>query len=355
MSTSLTAAVAGASGYAGGEILRLLLGHPAVSDGRLAIGALTAGANAGSALGEHHPHLWPLARRELAETTPEVLAEHDVVFLALPHGASAEYAKILPETTLVVDCGADFRLADTAAWARYYGGDHAGTWPYGLPELSGGRGRLRGARRIAVPGCYPTASLLALAPAVEAGLVEPDVAVVAVSGVSGAGRALKSNLLAGEVIGALTPYAVGGAHRHTAEIVQELTARFPAVPAARPSEPVSVSFTPVLAPTTRGIVATCTAKAVAGESEIRAAYKKAYAGEPFVKLLAAGKWPSTASVLGTNVAAVGVGVDETAGKLVAVCAIDNLVKGTAGGAVQSMNLALGWPEAEGLPVIGSAP
>ena len=347
MSTNLTAAVAGASGYAGGEVLRLLLGHPALADGRLAIGALTAGASAGSALGEHHPHLWPLADRKLEATTPEVLAEHDVVFLALPHGASAEYAKILPETTLVVDCGADFRLADATAWAKYYGGEHAGSWPYGLPELSGGRDRLRTTRRVAVPGCYPTASLLALAPAVEAGLIEPDVTVVAVSGVSGAGRVPKPNLLAGEVIGSLTPYGVGGVHRHTAEIAQELS--------ARSSEPVTASFTPVLAPTTRGIVATCTAKALASASDVRAAYEKAYADEPFVKLLAPGVWPSTAAVLGTNVAAVGVGVDETAGKLVAVSAIDNLVKGTAGGAVQSMNLALGWPEGEGLPVVGSAP
>ncbi|ERG69162.1 N-acetyl-gamma-glutamyl-phosphate reductase [Segniliparus rugosus] len=347
MSTHLNVAVAGASGYAGGEILRLLLGHPAFADGRLSIGALTAGANAGSALGEHHPHLWPLAERALEATTAELLAAHDVVFLALPHGASAELASALPETALVVDCGADFRLADPSAWAKYYGGAHAGSWPYGLPELSGGREKLRAARRIAVPGCYPTASLLALAPAVGAGLVEPDVTVVAVSGVSGAGRVPKPNLLAGEVLGSLAPYGVGGTHRHTAEIVQELS--------ARSATPVTASFTPVLAPTTRGIVATCTARTSASAEEIRAVYAKAYADEPFVKLLAPGKWPSTASVLGTNIAAVGVGLDEAAGKLVAVSAIDNLVKGTAGGAVQSMNLALGWAETEGLPVIGSAP
>ncbi|MGL6235678.1 MAG: N-acetyl-gamma-glutamyl-phosphate reductase [Segniliparus sp.] len=347
MATNLTVAVAGASGYAGGEILRLLLGHPAFADGRLSIGALTAGANAGSKLGEHHPHLWPLAGRELEATTSDVLAKHDVVFLALPHGASAEFAKTLPETTLIIDCGADFRLAGAAAWEKYYGGHHAGSWPYGLPELSGGRDRLRSTRRIAVPGCYPTAALLALAPAIEAGLVEPDVTVVAVSGVSGAGRVPKPNLLAGEVLGALTPYGVGGVHRHTAEIVQELS--------TRSAGAVTASFTPVLAPTTRGIVTTCTAKAVAGAAEIRAAYEKAYADEAFVKLLAPGEWPSTASVLGTNIAAVGVGVDEAAGKLIAVSAIDNLVKGTAGGAVQSMNLALGWSEAEGLPVVGSAP
>ncbi len=176
-------AVAGASGYAGGELLRLLLGHPAVE-----IGALTAGGNAGAPLGSLQPHLTPLADRVLLETTAETLAGHDVVFLALPHGQSGAVAAALPDETLVVDCGADFRLRDAAQWERFYGGAHAGTWPYGLPELPGQREVLRQARRIAVPGCYPTVSSLALAPAVAAGLVTPDVVVVAASGTSGAGQ-----------------------------------------------------------------------------------------------------------------------------------------------------------------------
>lgn len=208
-------AVAGASGYAGGEILRLLLGHPAYADGRLTIGALTAAGSAGTMLGEHHPHLLPLADRTLAPTDVDTLSGHDVVFLGLPHGHSAALAEQLGDDTLIVDCGADFRLTDPSAWERFYGSPHAGSWPYGLPELPGGREKLAGAKRIAVPGCYPTAALLALLPAVAEDLVEPAVTIVAVSGTSGAGRAAKTDLLGAEVIGSARAYNVGGKHRHT--------------------------------------------------------------------------------------------------------------------------------------------
>ncbi len=342
---SITVAVAGASGYAGGEILRLLLGHPRYASGELAIGALTAGANAGSTLGEHHPHLLPLASRRLGTT--DDLAGHDVVFLGLPHGQSGAIAAALPESTLIVDCGADFRLTDAAAWERYYGGTHAGSWPYGLPELPGAREKLSSARRIAVPGCYPTAATLALAPAVAAGLVEPSVQVVAVSGTSGAGRKLDAGLLGSEVMGSVRAYGVGGAHRHTPEIIQNLSAVGGA--------PVSVSFTPVLAPMPRGILATCTAPTRASVDEVRAVYEKACAEEPFVHLLPAGQLPQTGAVLGSNAAQLAVTVDADAGLLVAISAIDNLTKGTAGGAVQSMNLALGFGETEGLTTVGVAP
>ena len=340
-------AVAGASGYAGGEILRLLLGHPGYADGSLTIGALTAAASAGTTLGEHHPHLLPLSQRVLEPTDPAVLAGHDVVFLALPHGHSAEIAGQLAPETLVIDCGADFRLTDAGDWNRYYGSGHAGSWPYGLPELPGGRERLRGARRIAVPGCYPTAALLALLPAVAADLVDPAVTVVAVSGTSGAGRGANVDLLASEVIGSARAYNIAGVHRHTPEIAQGLR--------AVTDRPVTVSFTPVLIPTARGILATCTARTSAPSSRIRAAYEKAYAAEPFVHLLPEGQLPRTGSVVGSNAAQLAVAVDADAGVLVAVCAIDNLVKGTAGAAVQSMNLALGRPEAQGLSVVGVAP
>jgi N-acetyl-gamma-glutamyl-phosphate reductase len=342
-----TVAVAGASGYAGGEILRLLLGHPAYADGRLTIGALTAAASAGTALTDHHPHLLPLADRVLEPTDAGVLAGHDVVFLGLPHGHSAGLAEQLGPDTLIVDCGADFRLTDAADWERFYGSAHAGTWPYGLPELPGGREALRSAKRIAVPGCYPTAALLALLPALAADLVEPAVTVVAVSGTSGAGRAAKVDLLGSEVIGSARAYNVGGLHRHTPEIVQGLR--------TVTDKKVTVSFTPVLIPTSRGILATCTARTAASLSEIRAAYEKAYGGEPFVYLLPEGRLPATGSVIGSNAAQVAVAVDEDAGVLVALCAIDNLVKGTGGAAVQSMNLALGWPETEGLSIVGVAP
>ena len=340
-------AIAGASGYAGGEILRLLLGHPAYADGSLTIGALTAAASAGTTLGEHHPHLLPLAQRTLEPTDPDMLAGHDVVFLALPHGHSADLADKLGPDTVVIDCGADFRLTDAGDWKRFYGSDHAGSWPYGLPELPGARDKLRGATRVAVPGCYPTAALLALLPAVAADLIEAAVTVVAVSGTSGAGRAANVDLLASEVIGSARAYNIAGVHRHTPEIAQGLR--------AVTDRPVTVSFTPVLIPTARGILATCIAPTSAPQSEIRSAYEKAYGDEPFVYLLPEGQLPRTGSVVGSNAAQLAVAVDADAGVLVAVCAIDNLVKGTAGAAVQSMNLALGWPEAQGLSTVGVAP
>jgi N-acetyl-gamma-glutamyl-phosphate reductase len=342
-----TVAVAGASGYAGGEILRLLLGHPAYADGRLTIGALTAAGNAGTTVAEHHPHLVPLASRVLEATDARVLSGHDVVFLALPHGQSAALAERLGPDTLIVDCGADFRLTDADVWGRFYDSPHAGSWPYGLPELPGNRDRLRGARRIAVPGCYPTAALLALLPAVAENLIEPVVTVVAVSGTSGAGRAAKPDLLGSEVIGSARAYNIGGAHRHTPEIVQGLK--------QVTERDVTVSFTPVLIPTSRGILATCTARTQSPLSQLRAAYEKAYHAEPFVHLLPEGQLPRTGAVIGSNAAHIAVAVDEDAATFIAIAAIDNLVKGTGGAAVQSMNLAVGWPETEGLSVVGVAP
>ncbi len=347
MADVLRVAVAGATGYAGGEILRLLLGHPACADGRLTIGALTAAASAGSTLGEHHPHLIPLAQRMIEPTDPAVLASHDVAFLALPHGHSAALAEQLGAETLIIDCGADFRLTDAAAWERFYGTTYAGSWPYGLPELPGARERLRGARRIAVPGCYPTAALLALSPAMAEDLIEPAVTVVAVSGTSGAGRAAKTDLLGSEVIGSARAYNIAGAHRHTPEIAQGL--------GAVTDRDVTVSFTPVLIPTSRGILATCTARTRAPLSQLRAAYEKAYGAEPFVYLMPEGQLPRTGAVIGSNAAHVAVALDEAAETFVAIVAIDNLVKGTGGAAVQSMNLALGWPEGQGLSVVGIAP
>jgi N-acetyl-gamma-glutamyl-phosphate reductase len=342
--SSFRVAVAGASGYAGGELLRLLLAHPLAE-----IGALTAGSNAGERLGSLQPHLTPLADRVLADTTAVTLADHDVVFLALPHGQSAALAATLPDDTLVVDCGADFRLRDADQWAAFYGGEHAGSWPYGLPELPGRRDVLSGARRVAVPGCYPTVSTLALAPAIAAGLVVPDVVVVAASGTSGAGRAPKPHLLGSEVMGNASAYGVGGVHRHTPEIVQNL--------ADLTDRPVTVSFTPILVPMPRGILATCSAPLVPGVdvAEVRETYLKAYDAEPFVRVLPEGTWPQTQAVHGSNACHLQVTVDESAGRLVAVGAIDNLTKGTAGGAIQSMNIALGLDETLGLSSVGVAP
>jgi N-acetyl-gamma-glutamyl-phosphate reductase len=343
-------AVAGASGYAGGELLRLLLGHP-----EFEIAAITAHNNAGSRLGKHQPHLLELAGRVLAPTSAAELAGHDVVFLALPHGTSAGLAAELDDRTLVVDCGADHRLQSPQAWAAFYGGRHAGTWPYGLPELvdkTGAKQRaaLANVRRIAVPGCNVTAVSIALAPGLAAGVIEPDdlVAVLA-CGTSGAGKTLKPHLLASEIMGSASPYAVGGVHRHIPEIEQNLSAAAGA--------PVSISFTPMLVPMARGILATATAKLVSGTStaRVREAWEAAYADEPFVHLLPDGQWPATSAVTGSNSAHVQITVDERAGRVVAVAAIDNLVKGTSGAAIQSANIALALDETLGLTADGFAP
>ncbi len=345
---SMTASIAGASGYAGGELARLLLAHP-----EFEVGTVTAHSNAGTRMGEHHPHLSELADRVLEPTSVEALAGHDVVVLALPHGASGEIAAQLPDDVLVLDCGADHRLSDASAWESFYGSEHAGAWPYGLPELvlaGAGRQReaLRRARRIAVPGCNVTAVSLALAPGLVSGVVAPDdVVAVLACGPSGAGRTLKPHLLASEILGSAVPYAVGGGHRHVPEIEQNLTA-------AAESD-VRLSFTPTLVPMSRGILATVTAKLAGDARFLRQAWERAYADEPFVHVLAEDQWPTTAGVLGSNSAHVQVTVDERAGRVVAVAAIDNLTKGTAGAAIQAANIALDLPETLGLPINGVAP
>jgi N-acetyl-gamma-glutamyl-phosphate reductase len=339
-----TVGVTGATGYAGGEVCRLLAGHP-----NLRLTGVHANSSAGRRLGELQPHLTPYADLELKGSSAAELGGYDVVVLALPHGESAAIAAQLPDDVLVIDCGADHRLNDPAAWARWYGGEHAGHWPYGLPELPGQREQLTGARRIAVPGCYPTSVTLAMAPALAAGLVTPEVVVVAASGTSGAGKSAKTHLLGSEVMGSASAYGVGGVHRHTPEMVQNLS--------QAAGRPVGVSFTPTLVPMSRGILATCSAPLAPGvdAQRARAAYAEAYADEPFVHLLPEGQWPTTAAVLGANTVQLQLAVDPDAGRLVVVAAVDNLTKGTAGGALQCANLALGLPETTGLPLVGVAP
>ncbi len=337
-------AVAGCTGYAGGEILRLAAAHP-----DLTIGALTAHSNAGTKLGAHLPNLPQLADRDVVETSTENLAGHDVVFLALPHGASAQVAAELGDDTLVVDCGADFRLTDPAQWVKFYGSEHAGTWPYGLPELPGQRETLATTKRIAVPGCYPTTVTLSLLPALVNGLIDGrDVTVAAASGTSGAGKAAKPHLLGSELFNSISAYGVGGGHRHVPEILQNMAL----LGATNPS----VSFTPMLAPISRGILAVVTAP-IEGHSvgQVQQAYADTYADEPFCTVLPAGQWPLSKSVLGSNGFQVQVTIDEAAGRLAIIGTLDNLTKGTAGGAIQSMNLALGLPETTGLSAMGVAP
>lgn len=347
---SYSVAVAGASGYAGGELLRLLAGHPEFD-----VVTATAHQSAGLPVAKVHPHLYSYRDLTFSETTAQTLAGHDIVFMALPHGQSGTIADAMGDAPLVVDCGADHRLNSAHDWEAFYGGKFRAPWSYGLPELvldGGGalRTQLVGAHRIAVPGCNVTAVSLGLAPGLRQGVVQADdlVAVLAV-GTSGAGRALKAELLASEIHGSASAYAVGGVHRHTPEIRQNLT--------AASGKKVGVSFTPVLVPMSRGILATSTARIAPGvnAAEIREAWVNAYKDEPFVTVLPEGSFPTTAEVLGSNRVHIGLAVDMSVGRVVTVTAIDNLVKGTAGAAIQSANLALGLPETMGLPMNGVAP
>jgi N-acetyl-gamma-glutamyl-phosphate reductase len=328
-------AVAGASGYAGGELLRLIAGHP-----ELDLVAATAHSQAGAPVAAVHPQLAGL-ELTLGATDAATLSDADLVFLALPHGQSAALAAQLPDAVKVVDLGADFRLKDAAAWARYYGGTHAGTWTYGLPELPGQRAAIAASGRVANSGCYAATITLALAPLIAAGVAEPaDVVVVAASGTSGAGRSAKVSLLAAEVLGDLTAYKVG-AHQHVPEIKQATGA-------------TSLSMTPVLAPMPRGILATVTARPT-GRGDAREALRAAYVDEPFVHVLPEGAWPHTGATAGSNSCHLQVTSDVDAGRIIVVSALDNLGKGAAGQAVQCANLMLGLPETTGLSRYGVAP
>ena len=382
-------AVAGASGYAGGELLRIIAGHPDLEPGPLA-----AATSAGTPVTDSHPHLAQFADHAFEPLDPARLSSADLVFLALPHEESAAVSAAMPDGVPVVDLSASFRLADPRAWSAYYRTPHAGQWCYGLPELPGARERIAGARRVASPGCYATAAILALAPLLAAGLADPgDIVIVAASGTSGAGRSPSAALLATEVIGAMAAYQAGGTHRHTPEIEQALRAVLArggdppgtprgadgAWPASRPApsrvlawghapgphgpeprgggEPV-VSFTPMLAPMPRGILATCTARLRdpgTATGTLREALAAAYDGEPFVRLLPEGRWPATGATNGSNMAHLQAAADSHAGRAVVVAALDNLGKGAAGQAVQAANLMLGLPETAGLSFQGVAP
>ena len=339
-------AVAGASGYAGGELLRLVLGHPG-----LELGPVAAGSSAGAPVTSVHPQLPVLAGHALGPADPDLLGSADLVFLALPQAESAALAAALPGQPAVVDLSASFRLADPGAWASYYPTPHAGTWTYGLPELPGAREQISSARRVASPGCYATAAIVALAPLLAAGLADPqDIVIVAASGTSGAGRTPSAALLATEVMGAVSAYQAGGTHRHTPEIEQAL--------AGVCGQRVTVSFSPLLAPMPRGILATCTARLAAGRpghQDLRAALATAYRDEPFVHLLPDGQWPSTAATAGSNAVHLQAAADPHAGRAVVVAALDNLGKGAAGQAIQAANLMLGLPETAGLTALGLAP
>ena len=342
----LNVSIAGASGYAGGELIRLIHAHP-----HFELGTIAAGSFAGSRLGDVHPQFSSvpeLTNVVFAETTAQTLGDADLVFLALPHGQSARLAEQLPSHVKVVDLGADFRLTDAGQWEKYYGGSYAGSWVYGLPELGGRRAQVAASTHVANPGCYATAIQVGLAPLIDAGLIDvSDVVIVAASGTSGAGRGAKVNLLASEIAGSMSTYKVGGTHQHTAEVEQELQ--------KLSADKIAVNFTPMLAPMSRGILATMSVKSSATHDELHAALSNAYSDELFVTVLPVDQLPNTAATLGSNAVHVQVAKDEHTGRATIITALDNLIKGAAGQAVQNANIMCGYAEDDGLSVIGVAP
>ena len=332
--------IIGGSGYAGGELLRLLAGHP-----KFEICCVSAHTNAGELITSVHPQLSSYAQRKFSEFKASDFDCCELVFLALPHGESAKVVAQLSAEVKIVDLGADFRLESAAKWAQYYGGDHAGTWTYGAPELPGARAQIKKSSRVANPGCYATAIALGTAPAASVADLS-DVVVVAASGTTGAGRSAKINLIASEVMGSLTAYKFGGVHQHTPEIEESLQR-------ATGSQAL-ISFTPVLAPMPRGILATITMKLSDGvkEEEVRKVYEQTYSSEPFVTLLSKGNMPKTSAVTGSNMVAMQIAVDGHTNRLIISVAIDNLVKGAAGQAIQNANLICGFDETLGLTQLG---
>jgi N-acetyl-gamma-glutamyl-phosphate reductase len=332
-------AIAGASGYAGGEVLRLVVAHP-----DLELAAVTAQSNVGQPVGEVHPNLRSVADVTFAETTTAALAGVDIVFLALPHGASAALAAELPESTKIVDLGSDHRLVDPAAYERYYGGEYHDFWTYGLPELPGQRTKIAASGRVANTGCHAVAAILGIAPLLAAGVADPDdIVVTSASGTSGAGKAAAAHLLGSEVMGDLGAYKVG-AHRHVPEIKQATGAR-------------SLTMTPVLAPLPRGILSSAALRptGTVTTERVHELLAAAYADEPFVHVLPTGQQPRTAMTAGSNSAHLQVVVDDDSGRIIVTTALDNLGKGAAGQALQNANIMLGLPETAGLAVDGVAP
>ena len=330
--------VVGASGYSGGELLRLLCSHP-----HFQVGYIAAGSQAGASITSVHPQLVNYADRAFEATEISQMNKCELLFFALPHGESAKIIAEVDSKIKIVDLGADFRLESPTSWDKYYGGEYAGAWVYGLPEIPGQREKISSATRVANPGCYATAIALAAAPALHSKIIDgSDIVVVAASGTTGAGRKASTNLLGSEIMGSLTSYKFGGVHQHTPEIEQTLS--------SLGDGDVKISFTPILAPMPRGILATVTAKLKSNlkTADVQEMYRNFYNGEEFVSVLASNQLPKTSAVLGSNSAQIQVAVDEHTNRIVISAVIDNLGKGAASQAIQNANLISGFPENAGL-------
>ena len=330
--------VVGASGYSGGELLRLLSSHP-----HFQVEYIAAGSQAGASITSVHPQLVNYADRAFEATEISQMNKCELLFFALPHGESAKLITEVDSKIKIVDLGADFRLESPTSWDKYYGGEYAGAWVYGLPEIPGQREKISSASRVANPGCYATAIALAIAPALHSKIIDgSDIVVVAASGTTGAGRKASTNLLGSEIMGSLTSYKFGGVHQHTPEIEQTLS--------SLGDGDVKISFTPILAPMPRGILATVTAKLKSNlkTSDVQEIYRDFYKGEDFVSVLRGNQLPKTSAVLGSNSAQIQVAVDEHTNRIVISAVIDNLGKGAASQAIQNANLISGFPENAGL-------
>ena len=332
--------VVGASGYSGGELLKLLADHS-----KFEVSYIAAGSNAGELISSVHPQLTMYEGQKFQSTQLAGMADCDLVFFALPHGESAHWIAQLGEGVKVVDLGADFRLEDSSQWEKYYGGKYAGSFPYGLPELPGARPTIASSKKVANPGCYATSIILGSLPAITHNLIDStDLVVVAASGTTGAGRSAKVNLLGSEVMGSLSSYKFGGIHQHTPEIEQALK--------KVSGKNVGLSFTPILAPMPRGILTTITAKinGPLNTAKVHEIYSEAFAPEAFVHVLPIGQMPQTNAVSGTNSTHIQIAVDEHAKRLIISVALDNLGKGAAHQALQNANIMCGFREDEGLPL-----
>ncbi len=348
--TIIKAGILGASGYTGAEAMRLLLRHPNVE-----LTLLTADRKAGQSVEEVYPHLGGYGLPDMVSVADADWSSVDVVFCGLPHGTTQEIIATLPKDVKVVDLSADFRLRNPNTYAEWYGHTHQALdlqkdAVYGLTEFY--REDVKGARLVACPGCYPTATLIALLPLVRAGLVDPkDLVIDAKSGITGAGRGLKQNTLFSEAGEGLSPYSVAK-HRHAPEIEQEVAAF-----AGLNADDVRVNFVPHLIPMSRGELVTCHVKLADGKTvqDIRDEYSKLFKDEPFVRLLDGSAIPQTQMVRGSNHCVVNVFEDRIPGRATVIAAIDNLVKGSSGQAIQNMNLMFGFEETLGLEQVALFP